>query len=227
VFDMHTSPADRLLPARPQDAVDRGNAHRYAIARGLELFAVSWAALQLWLCRGSASGAKPGTLGQRQARGVPVTVGDIVALPLLGTYAGPDLQYATCACTTQGQSALQLPLVRASNRRFLIDALSDEEAAGQSGNPVLVRHRRWRIELAGRCRLAIRATVRQFNQPELVIRAAGALDRQFRQQRCWRCCARSDDYNARNPGWLDRRRPGGARASGLRASRASRCCVAS
>lgn len=86
------------------------------------LFALSWAALQLWIVPGIGEWRPALERRASQAVGVPVTVGDIVALPRVAGASGisaylPSFMPAfelrdVRLYDAQGRVALQLPLVR-------------------------------------------------------------------------------------------------------------------
>ena len=123
------------------------------------LFALSWAALQLWIVPGIGEWRPNLERWASQAVGVPVTVGDIVALPRAAGASGlsaylpsfiPAFELRNVRLyDPQGRVALQLPLVRTSVSVGSLWRLSVEQLVIE--RPVLDVRRTaaGRIELAG------------------------------------------------------------------------------
>ena len=123
------------------------------------LFALSWAALQLWIVPGIGEWRPNLERWASQAVGVPVTVGDIVALPRAAGASGlsaylpsfiPAFELRNVRLyDPQGRVALQLPLVRTAVSVGSLWRLSVEQLVIE--RPVLDVRRTaaGRIELAG------------------------------------------------------------------------------
>jgi uncharacterized protein (TIGR02099 family) len=157
---MHTSPA-------PIASFPRGLKTLSIVTRVLlwlvlaawSLFALSWAALQLWIVPGIGEWRPDLERWASQAVGVPVTVGAIVALPRAAGASGlsaylpafiPAFELRDVRLhDAQGRAALQLPLVRASVSVGSLWRLSVEQLVIE--RPVLDVRRTaaGRIEVAG------------------------------------------------------------------------------
>ncbi len=182
---MHTSPAP--IASFPRGLKTLSIATRillWLVLAAWSLFAVSWAALQLWIVPGIGEWRPNLERWASRAVGVPVTVGDIVALPRAAGASGLSVYLPAFIPVfelrdvrlydAQGRSALQLPLVRAAVSVGSLWRLSVEQLVIE--RPVLDVRRTadGRIELAGLDMSASdsgdgSAADWFFDQPELVI----------------------------------------------------------
>ena len=157
---MHTRPA--LTASFPRGLKTLSIVTRvllWLVLAAWSLFALSWAALQLWIVPGIAEWRPDLERWASQAVGVPVTVGAIVALPRAAGASGasaylpsfiPAFELSDVRLHDgQGRVALQLPLVRTSVSVGSLWRLSVEQLVIE--RPVLNVRRTvdGRIEVAG------------------------------------------------------------------------------